>query len=277
MATPGPACLALAVSSRRATSNCSRATTTATCSTPGTDIRPWLPAALARKHRVTLPGGEDDVCATAAGPRTSSTQADHHVSRERLIVARPLPLGVWMRSSAPTPTRRPPRPSSTSAAQECSFSTDSGAKWKPTAGTHPTRERPRHRSCSRFCLNAEAAGSREGPLVQGCAGRRISCHESPRSRHVESVKRLDQKRDHARADRAHPRAAGDPGLQRPGRGQRRAEHRRQGHRRRTRLRSPRADGLGDHGGAGVHRGQRITAGRWWPTRATGTSNKWSES
>jgi hypothetical protein len=56
MATPGPACLALAVSSRRATSTCSRATTTtcwaAVCTSsssgrwpicsPGTDIRPLV-------------------------------------------------------------------------------------------------------------------------------------------------------------------------------------------------------------------------------------------
>jgi hypothetical protein len=70
MATPGPAWLARAVSSRRATSTCSRAKSTAcwdaACtnswsgrsaiwSTPGTDIRPGYPRRLARKLRITAP------------------------------------------------------------------------------------------------------------------------------------------------------------------------------------------------------------------------------
>jgi hypothetical protein len=90
MATPGPASLALAVSSRHATSTCSRATTTASCSTPGADIRPWLPVALTRKHRVTLPGRRRRRAARLppvrgrAAPRPTATSA----SGEYFVVAR---------------------------------------------------------------------------------------------------------------------------------------------------------------------------------------------
>jgi hypothetical protein len=51
MATPGPACRALAVSSRRTTSICSRATATATCSTPVADIRPLVTRSALREPR----------------------------------------------------------------------------------------------------------------------------------------------------------------------------------------------------------------------------------
>ena len=84
MATPGPACLALAVSSRRAASTCSRAKTTACCdavwinsssersatlSTPGTAIRVRVPAALARKRKSHAAG--HDARRRGPGPAAS--------------------------------------------------------------------------------------------------------------------------------------------------------------------------------------------------------------
>jgi len=91
IATPGPASLARAVSSRRTTSICSRATTPATCSTcstPGTAIRPRLPAVLARKHDHTV-GRHRRRSARRWRSRTSSTQAHHHGRFTRALARSP--------------------------------------------------------------------------------------------------------------------------------------------------------------------------------------------
>jgi hypothetical protein len=98
MATPGPACLARAVSSRRATSTCSRASTTACwdavcascssgrspiCSIPAIGVD-GSPRRFAVSTRVTVgAGARPAVCATTTSTRTSGSQPTAtSVSRE---------------------------------------------------------------------------------------------------------------------------------------------------------------------------------------------------